>query len=186
MTGLEKHQPASTEKTAKRSRVTGGKRVAAAAVIALGAAYKFAILTDLLKTNPTKGVERFQTVRRERFLSEREVAAISEALALFERDDHRSGRLRLMLQVGRAATKPGFRNAGFSISTGGSFLLSPRVNVSGGDVARVAERRIPTASAVGAAAAAPSPVSSGVVGAGTVAGVAIDRVGNHASSDGGG
>jgi integrase len=73
----------------KRSRVTGGKRVAALAVVTLGAAYEFAILTDLLKTNPTKGVERFQTIRRERYLSDREIAAISEALAQFEREDSR-------------------------------------------------------------------------------------------------
>ena len=88
----------------KRSRVTGGKRVAAVAVITLGAAYEFAILTDLLKTNPTKGVERFLTVRRERFLSEREVAAISEALALFERDDPRhaviADAVRLLMLTG--------------------------------------------------------------------------------------
>jgi Arm DNA-binding domain len=75
----------------KRSRVTGGKRVAALAVVTLGAAYEFAILTDLLKINPTKGVERFQTIRRERYLSDREIAAISEALAQFEREDPRHG-----------------------------------------------------------------------------------------------
>ena len=71
----------------KRSRVTGGKLVAALAVVTLGAAYEFAILTDLMKTNPTKGVERFQTIRRERYLSDREIAAISEALAQFEQDE---------------------------------------------------------------------------------------------------
>lgn len=88
----------------KRSRVTGGKRVAALAVVTLGAAYEFAILTDLLKINPTKGVERFQTVRRERYLSDREIAAISEALAQFEREDERhsvmADSVRLLILTG--------------------------------------------------------------------------------------
>lgn len=88
----------------KRSRVTCGKRVAALAVVTLGAAYEFAILTDLLKTNPTKGVERFQTVRRERYLSDREIAAISEALAQFEREDERhavmADSVRLLILTG--------------------------------------------------------------------------------------
>lgn len=97
---------ARNEKTGyrKRSRVTGGKRVAALAVVTLGAAYEFAILTDLLKTNPTKGVERFQTVRRERYLSDREIAAISEALAQFEREDERhsvmADSVRLLILTG--------------------------------------------------------------------------------------
>jgi len=88
----------------KRSRVTGGKRVAALAVVTLGAAYEFAILTDLLKTNPTKGVERFQTIRRERYLSDREIAAISEALAQFEREEARhavmADAVRLLILTG--------------------------------------------------------------------------------------
>lgn len=71
----------------RRSKVRGGKRVAALAVITLGAAYEFAILLGLLTANPTKGVERFQTVRRERYLSDRELAAISEALAAIEREE---------------------------------------------------------------------------------------------------
>lgn len=88
----------------KRSRVTGGKRVAALAVVTLGAAYEFAILTDLLKANPTKGVERFQTVRRERYLSDREIAGISEALSQFEREEERhsvmADAVRLLILTG--------------------------------------------------------------------------------------
>lgn len=88
----------------KRSRVTGGKRVAALAVVTLGAAYEFAILTDWLTANPTKGVERFQTVRRERYLSDREIAAISEALAQFEREEPRhavmADTVRLLILTG--------------------------------------------------------------------------------------
>lgn len=88
----------------KRSRVTGGKRVAALSIITLGAAYEFAISLDILTNNPTKGVERFQTVRRERYLSEREVAALAEALAEFEREDERhtvmADAVRLLILTG--------------------------------------------------------------------------------------
>ena len=56
----------------RRSKVRGGKRVAAMAVITLGAVYEFAIKAEYLQKNPTRGVERFKTVRKERYLSERE------------------------------------------------------------------------------------------------------------------
>lgn len=88
----------------RRSKVTGGKRVAAMAVITLGAVYEFAIRAEYLQKNPTKGVERFQTVRRERYLSEREIAALSEAIAEFERNDARHGvmadAIRLLMLTG--------------------------------------------------------------------------------------
>jgi len=88
----------------RRSKVRGGKRVAAVAVITLGAAYEFAIRSEYLAKNPTKGVERFQTVRRERYLSEREIAAISEALTEFEREDERmsvmADAVRLLILTG--------------------------------------------------------------------------------------
>lgn len=71
----------------RRSRVTGGKRVASMSVAILGAAYQFGIEIGALKTNPTKGVQQFKIVRRERFLSERELAALGEALADIERAD---------------------------------------------------------------------------------------------------
>lgn len=88
----------------RRSKVTGGKRVAAMAVITLGAVYEFAIRAEYLQRNPTKGVERFQTVRRERYLSEREIAALSEAIAEFERNDARhsvmADAVRLLMLTG--------------------------------------------------------------------------------------
>lgn len=46
------------------------------AVITLGAVYEFAIKAEYLQKNPTRGVERFKTVRKERYLSEREIAAL--------------------------------------------------------------------------------------------------------------
>lgn len=88
----------------RRSKVRGGKRVAAMAVITLGAVYEFAIRAEYLQKNPTRGVERFQTVRRERYLSERDLAAISETLVEFERDDERfsvmADAVRLLILTG--------------------------------------------------------------------------------------
>jgi integrase len=93
----------------RRSRVVGGKRVAAMAVITLGAVYEFAIREEYLQKNPTKGVERFPTVRRERYLSEREIAAISEALTEFERKDRRysvmADSVRLLMLTGCRKTE---------------------------------------------------------------------------------
>lgn len=93
----------------RRSKVRGGKRVAALAVITLGAVYEFAIRAEYLQKNPTNGVERFQTVRRERYLSEREIAALSEALAEFEREDDRfevmADSVRLLMLTGCRKTE---------------------------------------------------------------------------------
>jgi integrase len=88
----------------RRSKVRGGTRVAAMAVITLGAVYEFAIKAEYLQKNPTRGVERFKTVRKERYLSEREIAALAEALAEFEREDERYGvmadSVRLLMLTG--------------------------------------------------------------------------------------
>ncbi|MET3836221.1 MULTISPECIES: tyrosine-type recombinase/integrase [Brevundimonas] len=88
----------------RRSKVRGGKRVAAMAVITLGAVYEFAIKAEYLQKNPTKGVERFKTIRKERYLSEREIAALAEALAEFEREDERyavmADSVRLLMLTG--------------------------------------------------------------------------------------
>ena len=93
----------------RRSKVRGGKRVAALAVITLGAVYEFAIRAEYLQKNPTNGVERFQNVRRERYLSEREIAALSEALAEFEREDERfsvmADSVRLLMLTGCRKTE---------------------------------------------------------------------------------
>lgn len=71
----------------KRSRVTGGKTVAALTLAVLGACYQFGIETGRVVHNPVRGVKRFKINRRERYLSERELAVFSETLAEFERDD---------------------------------------------------------------------------------------------------
>lgn len=93
----------------RRSKVRGGKRVAAMAVITLGAVYEFAIRAEYLQRNPTRGVERFQTVRKERYLSEREIAALAEALAEFEHEDERytvmADSVRLLMLTGCRKTE---------------------------------------------------------------------------------
>jgi integrase len=72
-----------------RSRVTGGKTIAGLTIAVLGAAFQFGIRTKRVAHNPTRGVERFKVQRRERYLSERELACINEALLEFERADER-------------------------------------------------------------------------------------------------
>lgn len=71
----------------RRSKVTGGKTVAALTVAVLGACYQFGIETERVAHNPTKGVKRFRINRRERYLSERELACFNAAIREFERDD---------------------------------------------------------------------------------------------------
>jgi integrase len=88
----------------RRSRVTGGRTMAALAVATLGAAYQFGIDTGRVQTNPTRGVQRFRLNRRERYLSERELAVFSQALAEFERRDERmsvmADAVRLLILTG--------------------------------------------------------------------------------------
>lgn len=88
----------------KRSRVTGGRTVAALTLAVLGACYQFGIETGRVAHNPVRGVKRFKINRRERYLSERELAVFSETLAAFERDDPRmevmADAVRLLILTG--------------------------------------------------------------------------------------
>lgn len=92
-----------------RSIVTGGRTVAALATATLGAAYAFAVALERLPSNPTKGVQRFSGVRRERFLSEREVAALGAALEIMESRDPSQGvmadAVRLLILTGCRKTE---------------------------------------------------------------------------------
>ena len=67
-----------------RARVRGGKGIASRAVAALGAAYTFAMDRELVEKNPARGVKLLKGETMERFLSEREVAAIGDALIEME------------------------------------------------------------------------------------------------------
>lgn len=84
---------AKDEKTGSRgrARVTGGPRVAALSTVVLGAAFQFGVVAGLVKTNPTRGVVQLKTERRERFLSDREVAVLAEAIANLEADARING-----------------------------------------------------------------------------------------------
>jgi len=93
----------------RRSRVTGGKTVAALTLAVLGAAYQFGIETGRVTVNPVRGVKRFKINRRERYLSERELAAFSEALIAFEAEDPRmsvmADAVRLLVLTGCRKTE---------------------------------------------------------------------------------
>lgn len=74
------------EKTGFRGRaiVKGGKSVARLATVVLGAMLQFGIKQGVLTINPAKGVTLNENEKRERFLSEREVATIAEGMAILE------------------------------------------------------------------------------------------------------
>lgn len=69
-----------------RARVRGGKGIASRAVAAIGAAYTFAVGRGLVSANPARGVKLLKGEKKERFLSEREVAALADALTVMEEE----------------------------------------------------------------------------------------------------
>ncbi|MBL8536620.1 MAG: site-specific integrase [Hyphomonadaceae bacterium] len=71
-----------TIKTKKRgvARVRGGKRAAAVCVVCVQAMYNWAIKRKLATDNPARGVVRFETEIKERYLSREEIAALLRAL----------------------------------------------------------------------------------------------------------
>jgi integrase len=74
------------ERTKARGKavVTGGKTAARLATVTLRALFQFGVDTGRVPSNPASGVELYKTERRERFLSEAEVAFIADALAELE------------------------------------------------------------------------------------------------------
>lgn len=88
----------------RRSVVKGGKRIASMAVAVLGACYQWGIETGRANHNPTRTVKAFKVNRRERYLSEKEVACFSEAIADWEREDPRmevmADAVRLLMLTG--------------------------------------------------------------------------------------
>jgi integrase len=73
-------------KTKKRGRaiVEGGPGTAARSLAVLGAMLQFAVGRQLIPANPTKGVKLLKGRKRERFLSEAELARLSGVLATME------------------------------------------------------------------------------------------------------
>lgn len=77
---------AADEKTKLRGRalVRGGKAIAARNLAVLKAMLEFGVRRKLLPANPAKGVKLFKIEGRERFLLDREVIALAEALTVME------------------------------------------------------------------------------------------------------
>ncbi|MCW6513186.1 Arm DNA-binding domain-containing protein [Lichenifustis flavocetrariae] len=73
-------------KTGKMGRaiVKGGKGIASRALAIVGAMFTFAVARGLMATNPARGVKLAKGEKRERFLVDREVVAVAEALAVME------------------------------------------------------------------------------------------------------
>jgi integrase len=73
---------ATDEKTGFRGRaiVEGGKGTAARSLAVLGAMLQFGLGRGLLAANPAKGVRLLRGEKRERFLSDAEVASLADAL----------------------------------------------------------------------------------------------------------
>ncbi|MEI7610573.1 MAG: tyrosine-type recombinase/integrase, partial [Rhodospirillaceae bacterium] len=77
---------ATDQKTGLRGRaiVEGGKGTAARSLAVFGAMLQFGVGRALLPANPAKGVKLYQGEKKERFLSESEVARLAETLAAME------------------------------------------------------------------------------------------------------
>lgn len=73
-------------KTKARGRaiVRGGKGIASRSVVILSAMLQFAVGRKLISANPAKGVEIAKGTKKERFLVDREVVAVAEALTSME------------------------------------------------------------------------------------------------------
>jgi len=93
-------------KTKERGRaiVEGGRGTAARSLAVLGAMLQFAVDRKLIPTNPAKGVQLLKGEKKERFLSEAEVARLADTLAAMEREDRlspgASAAVRLLLLTG--------------------------------------------------------------------------------------
>jgi integrase len=73
-------------KTKKRGRaiVEGGRGTAARSLAVLGAMLEFGVGRKLIPANPAKGIRLFKGEKKERFLSESEVATLADTLATME------------------------------------------------------------------------------------------------------
>ena len=87
-----------------RAIIEGGRGTAARSLAVLGAMLQFAVTRKLIPANPAKGVQLLKGEKKERFLSESEVARLAEMLATMERDDRLSlnaaAAVRLLLLTG--------------------------------------------------------------------------------------
>ena len=94
------------EKTGPRGRalVRGGKASAARTLAVLKAMLEFGVRRKMLPANPAKGVKLYKIESRERFLVDREVIVLAEALAVMEEEcsitDTMANAIRLLLLTG--------------------------------------------------------------------------------------
>src|SRR5260370_39964754 len=64
--------------------IRGGRGTADGSLAVLGAMLEFGVRQGVLSANSAKGVKLLKGEKRERFLSDREVAALADALAVLE------------------------------------------------------------------------------------------------------
>jgi integrase len=93
-------------KTGKRGRaiVEGGRGTAARSLAVFGAMLQFGVVHKLIPANPAKGVQLLRGAKKERFLSEVELARLADTLVAMEREHHLSATaaasIRLLLLTG--------------------------------------------------------------------------------------
>ncbi|MFG1295579.1 tyrosine-type recombinase/integrase [Xanthobacter variabilis] len=87
-----------------RARVRGGRGIASRVVASLGGAFTFALSRGLVDRSPVAGVRLLKGEKKERFLSEAEVAALADSLRVLEetRQLHErfAAAIRLLLLTG--------------------------------------------------------------------------------------
>jgi integrase len=91
------------EKRRSGSMATGGKGVAAQCVTLVSAIFSFAVERGLCADNPARGVKKASVCKIERFLSEREIGRLAEALdeeAEHSGNPYPSAAIRLLLLTG--------------------------------------------------------------------------------------
>lgn len=93
-------------KTGNRGRaiVEGGRGAAARSLAVLGAMLQFGVVRKLIPANSAKGVPLFKSAKKERFLSEPELAHLADTLEVMEREQKLSATaaasVRLLLLTG--------------------------------------------------------------------------------------
>jgi integrase len=95
--------PTKTSVKKPKGGIVGGPGAAFQCLAVLGAVYSFAVRRGLCKANPTSGVKKPPIRKMERFLSEIEVKALSDALAREEKASgtlHLSAAIKLLLLTG--------------------------------------------------------------------------------------
>jgi integrase len=95
--------------TRGRAIVEGGRGTAARSLAVLGAMLQFAVGRKLIPSNPAKGVPLLKGVKKERFLSETEVARLADALSAMEAERRLSAAavaaVRLLMLTGCRKTE---------------------------------------------------------------------------------